>query len=483
MSKRFKVPDVDSIFEWELLSYIREVRSFKSNKDDELLNSTLEEIEKEEIAKENSFQLIEFESNGNDELLSECVDEMDKKLFFEYLCLENIPKKEEEMIDVEEIILMMSTSKNFPIFAKSNWPKLETNTHKNNDDEKFKSIEKSDSDSDSYESDDDGMDPEAQNLKNEELENANNVRAQLKREVANICDSDDDPEPVPSTSKQTDNISLEYDKYDAVLSECAENIDENLLEKQTDKKNDEDMDDNDILYHFETKTDPIETDKMIAEFYSNNDTDFHTAIMTHTKKTNVSELRQKCKRLCAQFKFDIRLFNRIPMYMFRIFAADDPCCYDTEDCAKLQIATNFMIINIIEPAMMAALYAEAGQSVLICDKLHKYFETMKILFSKTEPHAQIGVFGTNFAFDLYKRKLSQIDGTIVERGTVRGNTEPFVHGSDFRRLRLVRKLLRQGKFTAFDELELREIKRSFRDGLRRKGLRGGIKYSSSHLYR
>lgn len=102
--------------------------------------------------------------------------------------------------------------------------------------------------------------------------------------MPNKCESDHEPKQIPSTSKETDNKLLEYDECDAVLSECAEKIDENLLKKRTDENNDENMDEKNILYHFETKTDPVETDRMIAEFYPTNDTDFQNAIMIHTEK-------------------------------------------------------------------------------------------------------------------------------------------------------------------------------------------------------
>lgn len=206
-----------------IIDIINEENSTKKSAIDEL--KRIEADDSDDVEMNESFhrEMTLFQSDEYDELLFKCGDD-----------------SENDEVDVEDIIVMLneeekkinrmnestpSCSKNFPIFSKSNWTEIEASNNECNDDEKLKSKDasflntttgNSNSDSDSYESDDNDL--EAQNLKNQELENANNLRNRLKREMAN---SDDDPEPVaricestsiPSTSTSIPNEADDSDE-------------------------------------------------------------------------------------------------------------------------------------------------------------------------------------------------------------------------------------------------------------------------------
>lgn len=288
--------------------------------------------------------------------------------------------------------------------------------------------------------------------------------------VETLFESEDDNEI------ETENCfkNLLNDGMDEDLFKCCDHIE---TKKKTEWINEimDDKDDKFLIECMDRFENSQKIDKIIEEFHKKkNDDEFHGLLMNRVKKiNNISELRQKCKPHARRFLYELRLFNRIPTYMFRIFASDDPLCQDTQDCVKVSIVTCFMIINKIEPGLIAAFYAEAGQSVENCDKLYKFFVNMRNLFRKTLPHQAVALFGSNFAFDLERRQMSQIDGTIVKCGKRRENTEPFIHGLDWKRTRFIRSLMRSGEYNAFHKLDFADLRRTLSNGLKMKGRRGG----------
>lgn len=191
------------------------------------------------------------------------------------------------------------------------------------------------------------------------------------------------------------------------------------------------------------------------------------------KKYHISDNRSKCKIQAARLKLEIRLFDRIPMWVFRYFAATDPLCRNDKKCERLEIMCVFMIINNISPALMVAFYMQSGQCVNDCMKLLSFFTNMKALYNKTAAHSLWTIFGNTYTIHLETRTMRQIDMTLVQSGSKRGEQEPFIMDHlHSHRDRMLRKLIRQGKFTIFDEIGLNQVKQCWRNGLQRRGRNG-----------
>lgn len=110
----------------------------------------------------------------------------------------------------------------------------------------------------------------------------------------------------------------------------------------------------------------------------NDDDTFIAALSKRTQKfQDLSTVRNKCKLQAKKFGFDENLFNRIPMWVFRSLAADDPLCKECHNTKKIEMICLFMLINDISPDLMMSFYIESGQSIDDTFNLHKYLNTMK----------------------------------------------------------------------------------------------------------
>lgn len=207
-------------------------------------------------------------------------------------------------------------------------------------------------------------------------------------------------------------------------------------------------DGNDALFHeFSTQSnfshEPSTSFDIINSFYvSTKDDEIFLGLLNEEErilKFNIPEVRRRCKIQCQKLKFQLRLFDRIPIWVFRYFAASDPCCENTQKCTKLDIMCVFMIINDMKKT---AFYKEGGQSYDNCLRLLKFFTTMKKLSAKTAMNSLWTVFGNTFAYHLESRSLRQVDMTFVNNGARRENTEPFIPDNlNWKRERMLRRII------------------------------------------
>lgn len=219
----------------------------------------------------------------------------------------------------------------------------------------------------------------------------------------------------------------------------------------------------------------IEENNELDKFHLNDNNDDELFLKAINERQveyfDLSDVRKKCRLQAERFKYSIEMFNRIPMWIFRYLSSDDPLCQNVPKCTKLEIMTIFMIINKLDPGLVTAFYIQGGQSVADSIKLHKFFSTMLELFKKTEQCSLIPIFGNSFTFHCETKSLRRVDMELVECGTKDGINEPFIPDSiEWRRERFVRKMIRTGEFTIMDDIELNEVKRSWRCGLRLKGI-------------
>lgn len=206
----------------------------------------------------------------------------------------------------------------------------------------------------------------------------------------------------------------------------------------------------------------------IFTFQNNEDESLFNASITErfNRARDVSQLRYRCKMQAFHFNFDLLKFNRIPIWVFRYFAADDPLCQESDTCLKIEIMTVFMLINKISPDLIMAFYLEGGQNVLDCLKLNHVFHNLKKLFEKTDENYLIPYFGSQFSFHIESKTLRRIDMSIVQFSST-SNNEPFIpQGTSWRRNRIIRNLIRNGQFTVQDKSDLCDIKEAWKNGLK-----------------
>lgn len=214
----------------------------------------------------------------------------------------------------------------------------------------------------------------------------------------------------------------------------------------------------------------IESDKAIEEFKSNtDDTEFANLIRAEKLNPNrIDEVRLKCKTQALRHNMDIKLFNRIPMYMFRYVSAEDPLCKETFEIGKLEIMCTFMLINSLSPNLIAAFHTEGGQSVENVAEILSFYTKMKEIYEKTPNNERCALFGTKFAYHLESKTLRRIDMTIVESKS--RDKEPFIPDQmDWKRQRAIRSMVRNGQFTVEDDFDLRQVKMAWKNGLRLRG--------------
>lgn len=201
------------------------------------------------------------------------------------------------------------------------------------------------------------------------------------------------------------------------------------------------------------------------------DTEFYDRITKRTKMFyQIDTVRMNCRKQAEKFRYSSELFFRIPTWFFRNLAADDPLCQNSNETLKIEIMSLFMLINSISPEMMLAFYIEAGQSIELSLKVHKFLKTMRDIYDKNEEDDYIGLFGTWFTFHCETRTLRRIDMSIVKCGETTRTTVPFIPDNlHWRRQRIVRNLIKNGEYTINDDLDLDEVKRSYQNGLRKWG--------------
>lgn len=214
----------------------------------------------------------------------------------------------------------------------------------------------------------------------------------------------------------------------------------------------------------------LDEDDKFIDLLNESDT-FNAALSKRTQKfRDVSTVRNNCKLQAKQFGFDENLFNRIPMWVFRSVAADDPLCRECHNTTKLELICLFVLINDISPDLMMSFYIKGGQSVDDAFRLHKYLTTMKKLHRESEEIDLIGLFGDKFTFHLATRTLRRIDMSIIQWSSESGRREAFLPDNlNWKRERIVRNLIRNGQHTIEDDMDIRELYSAWMNGLRKRG--------------
>lgn len=221
----------------------------------------------------------------------------------------------------------------------------------------------------------------------------------------------------------------------------------------------------------------LHSDRDVAKFKSDSEDELFAKILT--KKTraysDLSSLRQRCRLHAEKFKYPLVMFDRIPMWFFRYLAAEDPLCQNVK-ATKLEIMTIFMIINEIEVNLMMAFYIEGGQCIDDCMQLLIFFGIMKKLNDRTENYMKTSMLGHSFTYHCQSKSLRRIDMSLVECASTNMSKEPFIPDSvNWRRERFIRKIIRSGQFNRMDEIELTQIKQSWQNGLRLRGLTNNLR--------
>lgn len=201
------------------------------------------------------------------------------------------------------------------------------------------------------------------------------------------------------------------------------------------------------------------------------DAGFLTKISETTRHfNNLRRLRENCRHQATRFNFSLEMFNRIPMWFFRYLAAQDPLCKKVHKSTKLEIMSIFMIINEINPVLMMAFFIEAGQSIDDCMQLHTFFCNMKILHNITEDNLKTSYLGDSFTFHCKTKTLRRVDMTLVQCPRSEMSNEPFIpYSLQWQRERLIRKMIRTGRLSSMDDVDMKDIKESWQNGLRLKG--------------
>lgn len=211
----------------------------------------------------------------------------------------------------------------------------------------------------------------------------------------------------------------------------------------------------------------------VEEFKSGaNDVEFGKKLSERVRRCyNLKDVREKCCRQAMKFKYSIELFNRIPMWFFRYLTAEDPLCENEKKCTKLEVISIFALINEIDAGLMMAFYIEGGQSINDCLRLHSFFCTMKKLYDKTENYLRTSFLGNSFTYHCESKSLRRVDMSLVECASTEMSKEPFILNSlEWRRERFIRQMIRTGKFSTLDNIELTQIKQCWQNGLRLRGL-------------
>lgn len=217
----------------------------------------------------------------------------------------------------------------------------------------------------------------------------------------------------------------------------------------------------------------IDSDKCVEKFTCDEQEDKIFIELLNKKSLmyfDLSSVRKKCREKAKMFNYDLGLFNRFPMWVYRYLAADDPLCKDSGETRKIEIFTVFMFINKISPELMMAFYIEAGQSIEDAFNIHKFLVIMKKIYDKHDRSELIGLFGDWFTYHCQSQTLRRIDMSLVEYGVPSRNNAQFIPDKiQWRRQRVSRRLLRTGEYTVNDDMDLMELKRSVQNGLRYRG--------------
>lgn len=181
----------------------------------------------------------------------------------------------------------------------------------------------------------------------------------------------------------------------------------------------------------------------------------------------VTEVRRRCRIEARRFGFSERLFDRIPIYIFRYFMSDDPMI-STQPFTQMDIMTVFMLINEIDAGLMMAFYNVGGQQVEMLFELHRIFSAMWRLYRSNQPDDLLSVFGNFYSFHLESRTLRRVDMSIVTYA--QQDRESFVpNAMNWRRWREVRQLIRANSFRVNDDYDLLEVREALRGGLLQRG--------------
>lgn len=195
---------------------------------------------------------------------------------------------------------------------------------------------------------------------------------------------------------------------------------------------------------------------------------FMALLPPRDKILDLEEVKNKCRKSAVRFKFELRLFERIPDYIFHHFAAEDPLCNNEKWPTRLEVMAIFAIINGVPAGLMAAFYIECGQSITDSLKLLNFFKAMRTLWLELENNGKWIAFGDSFAFDLETKSLKYSDYGRVDINE--GDSMiPIGDKYDKKRNTLVRTILKQGKITVFDQIDVNQVRLYKRNGLKVKG--------------
>lgn len=177
---------------------------------------------------------------------------------------------------------------------------------------------------------------------------------------------------------------------------------------------------------------------------------------------NAVEVRRRCRIYAQRFGYDLRLFNRIPIYIFEYFRSDDPLSTNTPSFCQIELMSVFMIINNISSDLMMAFYAAGDQGLDVILRLHTFFFTMWRVYETSDPDDLLGLFGTFFAYHLESRTLRRIDMSIVSYNSGQRQQNNFVPNH-------IRNLIRRGVYRIENEYDLEEVRTALRGGLINRG--------------
>lgn len=185
---------------------------------------------------------------------------------------------------------------------------------------------------------------------------------------------------------------------------------------------------------------------------------------------SVIDVRNRCRIVARRFGYSLRLFDRIPTYIFQYFRSEDPLATNSPSFSQIDIVIIFMIINNISANLTMAFYASGDQEMDTVFRLQDLFTTMLRLYETTNQEDLYEIFGTYFAYHLETRTLRRIDMVVVDFNRGSRQLNDFVpNNPHWERNRNMRNLIRNGLFRVEDDFDLHEVRIAIRTGLLPRG--------------
>lgn len=131
--------------------------------------------------------------------------------------------------------------------------------------------------------------------------------------------------------------------------------------------------------------------------------------------TNIGQIRNKCKQIAIRRGFNMDLFGRIPMYIFKYFSLPDPLCgmsYAGFD--HIMIPVGFMIVNKISLRLFYEWY-------LTTPKYSSEWQTFRFMvehyldlyFADAWQSEFFNKFNQRYFYNLEHKRLESVWGHVV----------------------------------------------------------------------